>query len=585
MNWRKKRGGYSVNRKTIKRLFDYLLNYKYQFVVTTFILLIAITIDLYIPYLIKIILDNYIEYSITNILSSALIGLVILIILSGLLNFGHEYIFSKYTLRLVQIIRNDLVQYLNQQPKIFFDKIPPGDIINKLTNESMQIKDVFDNFLGGFIVSLLQLIGLYIALFLINPLFGLLSLGIPIVFMTVNYIINKPVHKYITNIQEYLNKINILFVDIIKNFSLVKLNNAESQINSEYVETNHKIYRNMLKRMHTLHLTDVNLNGLLQGLVIAGMIWYFGGSIIEGSYSIGLLYLLIDYIRRIFALFKGINGQWVVSLTALEAANRVFSVYDNNQVESKNTIVKKIDKGNIVFSDVYFNYQENQDILKKISFSVSHGEKVAIVGPSGSGKSSILSLLLKFYAPGKGKILIDNNDITLLNTKTVRNQISYVDQHSYEFELSYLKELSENQWNKCITILEKLGSAKLTEKIRKQGFASSNNNSISTGEKQILAIAVALLKDTKIIILDEATSSQDYETERKIFKKLVEETRDKTLIMVTHRLTTVKDADKIFVLNKGIIEEGGTYRELIKKKGFFYKLTALQTKRHKVLVE
>ncbi|PAE28205.1 hypothetical protein CHI07_15595 [Paenibacillus sp. 7884-2] len=585
MNWRKKRGGYSVNRKTIKRLFDYLLNYKYQFVVTTFILLIAITIDLYIPYLIKIILDNYIEHSITNILSSALIGLVILIILSGLLNFGHEYIFSKYTLRLVQIIRNDLVQYLNQQPKIFFDKIPPGDIINKLTNESMQIKDVFDNFLGGFIVSLLQLIGLYIALFLINPLFGLLSLGIPIVFMTVNYIINKPVHKYITNIQEYLNKINILFVDIIKNFSLVKLNNAESQINSEYVETNHKIYRNMLKRMHTLHLTDVNLNGLLQGLVIAGMIWYFGGSIIEGSYSIGLLYLLIDYIRRIFALFKGINGQWVVSLTALEAANRVFSVYDNNQVESKNTIVKKIDKGNIVFSDVYFNYQENQDILKKISFSVSHGEKVAIVGPSGSGKSSILSLLLKFYAPGKGKILIDNNDITLLNTKTVRNQISYVDQHSYEFELSYLKELSENQWNKCITILEKLGSAKLTEKIRKQGFASSNNNSISTGEKQILAIAVALLKDTKIIILDEATSSQDYETERKIFKKLVEETRDKTLIMVTHRLTTVKDADKIFVLNKGIIEEGGTYRELIKKKGFFYKLTALQTKRHKVLVE
>ncbi len=585
MNWRKKRGGYSVNRKTIKRLFDYLLNYKYQFVVTTFILLIAITIDLYIPYLIKIILDNYIEHSITNILSSALIGLVILIILSGLLNFGHEYIFSKYTLRLVQIIRNDLVQYLNQQPKIFFDKIPPGDIINKLTNESMQIKDVFDNFLGGFIVSLLQLIGLYIALFLINPLFGLLSLGIPIVFMTVNYIINKPVHKYITNIQEYLNKINILFVDIIKNFSLVKLNNAESQINSEYVETNHKIYRNMLKRMHTLHLTDVNLNGLLQGLVIASMIWYFGGSIIEGSYSIGLLYLLIDYIRRIFALFKGMNGQWVVSLTALEAANRVFSVYDNNQVESKNTIVKKIDKGNIVFSDVYFNYQENQDILKKISFSVSHGEKVAIVGPSGSGKSSILSLLLKFYAPGKGKILIDNNDITLLNTKTVRNQISYVDQHSYEFELSYLKELSENQWNKCITILEKLGSAKLTEKIRKQGFASSNNNSISTGEKQILAIAVALLKDTKIIILDEATSSQDYETERKIFKKLVEETRDKTLIMVTHRLTTVKDADKIFVLNKGIIEEGGTYRELIKKKGFFYKLTALQTKRHKVLVE
>ena len=574
-----------MNRKTIKRLFDYLLNYKYQFVVTTFILLIAITIDLYIPYLIKIILDNYIEHSITNILSSALIGLVILIILSGLLNFGHEYIFSKYTLRLVQIIRNDLVQYLNRQPKNFFDKIPPGDIINKLTNESMQIKDVFDNFLGGFIVSLLQLIGLYIALFLINPLFGLLSLGIPIVFMTVNYIINKPVHKYITNIQEYLNKINILFVDIIKNFSLVKLNNAESQINSEYVETNHKIYRNMLKRMHTLHLTDVNLNGLLQGLVIAGMIWYFGGSIIEGSYSIGLLYLLIDYIRRIFALFKGINGQWVVSLTALEAANRVFSVYDNNQVESKNTIVKKIDKGNIVFSDVYFNYQENQDILKKISFSVSHGEKVAIVGPSGSGKSSILSLLLKFYAPGKGKILIDNNDITLLNTKTVRNQISYVDQHSYEFELSYLKELSENQWNKCITILEKLGSAKLTEKIRKQGFASSNNNSISTGEKQILAIAVALLKDTKIIILDEATSSQDYETERKIFKKLVEETRDKTLIMVTHRLTTVKDADKIFVLNKGIIEEGGTYRELIKKKGFFYKLTALQTKRHKVLVE
>src|SRR5699024_6505708 len=225
----KKRGGFIVSRKTIKRLLDYLLYYKYQFIFTTFILLMAITIDLLIPYLIKIILDNHIEHGITDILYHALIGLIILIIFSGLFNFGHDYLFSKYTIRVVQAIRNDLVKYLNQQPKKFFDKLPSGDIVNKLTNESMQIKDGFDNFLGGFIVSLLQLIGLYTALLLINPLFGLLSLGIPIVFMTVNFIINKPVHKYITYIQEYLNKINILFVDVIKNFSLVKLNNAESQ--------------------------------------------------------------------------------------------------------------------------------------------------------------------------------------------------------------------------------------------------------------------------------------------------------------------------------------------------------------------
>ncbi|WP_214483009.1 ABC transporter ATP-binding protein [Bacillus sp. SM2101] len=566
-----------MNRATISRLYNYLLLYKHHFLATTVVLILAIGADLLVPYVIKHILDNYVEGGLQIGLFTPVYGLLALILIAGFLNFSHEYLFSKYTINLVEKIRNDLVQYINMLPKSFFDKTPTGEIINKITNESMQIKDAFDNFLGGFVVSLLQLIGIYIILILINPYYALISLIIPGILLTVNYIINRPIQRYISIIQEYLNKLNILFVDIVKNFLLIRLNGVENQLNNEYKTYNDTIYKNMIKRMHILHISDVNFNGLFRGVLIAFTILYFGEGIIEGEYSVGVLYLLIEYTRRIFLIFRGINSQWVNSLTSIEAANRVFSVYENYQPETRPTLTKKIREGKITFKQVNFSYDNNREALKDISLTINPGEKVAIVGQTGSGKSTIVNLLLGFYTPKEGNILVDDTIITNLDMNYLRDQISYVDQHSYEFDMVYLNELNHTQKEKLKETLHRLGSTNLIDKINQKN--QSKIEELSSGEKQLITIALALLKESKLIILDEATSSQDVETERKVFEILAQESKNKTLIMISHRLSTVRNANKIFVMGGGMLKEKGNHLELMNKQGFYYKLTTKETSR------
>ncbi|MCK6259468.1 ABC transporter ATP-binding protein/permease [Fictibacillus sp. KIGAM418] len=563
--------------KTLNRLLHYILLYKQPFLISNGLLILAVGADLFVPYMVKVLLDGFTTLGFNPELFMRIVIFLLLITGSGILNYGHDYFFSNYIFHVVEKIRNDFIHFLDRLPKSFYDKSPTGDLINKTMNEIKNIKDLYHNFLGGFVVSVLQLLGIYSVLFFINPFFASMALSVPIVFLVLNYLINAPVNHYVKTIQSQLNQLNVMMVDMLKNLSIIRLNSAEKHLEKEYSQTNNHVYQNMLKRMHILHLTDVNFNGLFQGVLIAGVLLFFGGKILDGQYTVGVVYLLIDYSRRIFNIFRGINSQWVQSLTSLESARRVFSVYENNEVEYEVPMSQKRDfKGDIQFRNASFSY-EGRPVIQQFNLSIERGKTLAIVGKTGTGKSTLINLLLGFYPLDEGEILIDQSNIDDVNKRVLRSQIAYVDQHSYEFEIEYLNELTSEQLDQLQGIVSNLGFVSLAETIG--GHRVQEVHGLSIGEKQLLTIALALLKDVNIIILDEATSSQDLETEKKIVDLFTNHFHNKTVIMVTHRLATIKEADKIIVLNNGQIREMGTYSELMEKQGDFFHLSTIQAKK------
>ncbi|TFE24529.1 ABC transporter ATP-binding protein [Cohnella luojiensis] len=572
-------------RSTSSRLFSYALVYKYRIIGAIAILCCAVGAELGGPYIIKTIIDQHLSNPTNEI--EPVLGLLALFIglllLAGFSNFTQSYILQSTALRIIKNMRMDLMRHIQRIPLRYFDNTPIGQVVSRIANDTEAIRDLFMSFMATFVVSFIQLIGIFTALFILDAQLALYTLMLPPLFAIIMYVHLKYSKKYITIMRARLSDMNAMINESIAVMPIIQAFRREKHMLEEFEVLNNDRYVNQVKQFRVFSLSSRNIVGTIGSLVTAFVIWYFGkASLVEATLSFGVFYAFIDYLGRVFHPIIGIFDQLTNAQRAFVSADKVFAILDmeGKDVEDAGQISRP--QGVVKFDDVTFAYNEGDNVLKGISFEARKGETVALVGHTGSGKSSIINLLLGFYEPGEGKITIDGTDIRSFSKQTLRKHMGIVLQDPYLFAGDI--KFNVSLYNEEITIdrvkkaLADVGAASFIEQLT-HGYDEQvveRGSTLSSGQRQLISFARALAFDPSILILDEATASIDSETEGLIQRALKVVSEGRTTLIIAHRLSTIRDANQILVLHRGEIVERGNHDQLMALGGRYYKMYQLQ---------
>lgn len=528
------------------------------------------------PIIIGHILNNYIKFDMgrDDIKPIAILLTLYLIVyvLAGLFSNLTRIAFEKAANSIAFNAQKDVYNHIQELPISYFDSLPAGNIVSRITNDTKKLKRMFQLILAELTTSSIIVIGISIMIIIRNPIVALLLL---ILVPAIYYIftdLRRKTSKYSRLVREYTGEINATINESIQNMEIIQAYNKEDFIRGEFKEINDNIF------MNNLELTKLRSYGgfrAIDGLQYIGIllvIVYFGFGRITENYpvTIGSMYIIIDYVSKIFDNLKTV----VLRLAELEqsyaSATHVFDLLKLDTAEKLPEDIGDI-KGNVKFEDVYFAYKE-EDVLKGINFEVSSGESIAFVGSTGSGKSTIINLLLNFYQPREGNIYLDGKNIKDIDRSSLRKDMAVVLQDSFLFESDIRENIRLGDQRFTDEDIKKalieVGGDSIVERGIDEKILEKGNN-LSQGEKQLISFARAYIRNPKILILDEATSNIDTETEKIIQRGIDKLKEDRTTFIIAHRLSTIKDVDKILVLNRGRIIESGNHDDLMKMKGFY----------------
>lgn len=518
---------------------------------------------------------------------SGLVQLVLfylgLLIIAIFFQYGQHYLLQRIANRIIQKMRVDVFEHIQTLPIRYFDNLPAGKVVARITNDTETIRDLYVTVLANFVTSAIYMIGIYIAMFLLNVKLALICLvAVPIIFLwSMTY--RKFASVYNHRIRSIISEINAKLNEAIQGMTIIQAFRHEKATQEEFDELNNNHFRYQRKMLHLNSLLSHNLVNLLRNLAYVALIWYFGGASLSatGIVSIGVLYAFVDYLNRLFQPITGIVNQFSRLELARVSSERVFRLLDEPGTEVEEPVQKKLE-GHVQFKDVTFAYNEGKNVLKNITFEAKKGQTVALVGHTGSGKSSIMNLLLRFYDIQQGDILIDGESIYDQSRQTLRKQMGIVLQDPYLFSGTIASNVSlGNEDIKRETIessLKQVGAAELLKHLP-EGFDEpvvEKGSTLSSGERQLISFARALAYDPAILILDEATANIDTETEAIIQRALDVVKEGRTTFVIAHRLSTIKKADMILVLEKGEIVERGSHEQLMQQEGLYAQMYELQ---------
>ena len=468
-------------------------------------------------------------------------------------------------------VQNDIYKHINELPIEYFDNLAAGSIVSRITNDTMRLKIMFQLILADIATAAIMIIAIYIMMVVTNIEVSLMLLILfPLVFL-IFYDYRYKSAKHNKRIRHLVSKINANINENINNMEIIQALNVKKTIKDKFDKINKEIFSNNLaltKLRSYGGYRAIDIIGLLSTVII---LFYFGYGHITKNYpvTVGGLYIIIDYTSKIFSNVSVIVTRFGDMEQAYASASHIFDIMKLDTIEKSDGVIDKLE-GNIEFKNVYFAYDKN-DVLKNVSFKIPKSTSAAFVGTTGSGKSTILNLILKFYDVKSGEILVDGVNINDLNEDVLREDFAVVLQDPFLFETTLKENITldkDYSDEEVINALEELGFYTLLKKGLNEQIKEKGSN-LSQGERQLISFARAYIRNPRVLILDEATSNIDTETEQIIQQPLEKLKYSRTTLIVAHRLSTIRNVDKIFALSNGKIIESGTHDELLEKDGFY----------------
>ena len=574
---------------TLKQLAHYLSPYKYFiFTVVLFAILSATfsiigpkimgeaTTEIFNGLVSKISGGSGIDFSKIGRILIFLLGLYAI---SAVCNFIQNFIMSGVSQKIAYSLRKSISEKLNRLPMKYFDSKTHGEILSRVTNDVDTVSSNLDQCMTQMITSITTLIGVVIMMLTISPLMTLAVLIIiPIALILLAFIVGHS-QKYFERQQEYLGHVNGKVEEVYGGHNIVKAFNREEEAIADFKEVYQTLYRSAWKSQFFsgIMMPLMNFIGNLGYVVVSIMGGYL---VIQNRITVGDIQSFIQYVRNFMHPLS--NVAQIVNLiqATIAAAERVFEFLDEEEEvkETEHPVSTENLNGNVTFSHVQFGYNPDRTIIKDFNATVKQGQKVAIVGPTGAGKTTMVKLLMRFYDVNQGSIQIDGHDIKDFKRQDLRRMFGMVLQDTWLFSGTIEDNVKYGKMDATFEDVEKACREAHADHFIKtlpdsyHMVINEEGNNISQGQKQLLTIARVILADPKILILDEATSSVDTRTEEYIQKAMDELMKNRTSFIIAHRLSTIRNADLILVMDHGDIVEQGNHEELLKKNGFYAKL-------------
>ena len=581
--------GKAYDAKLMRRLLGYIKPYR-KYVISAILLNVVVAaLGPLRPYLTKIAIDKYIAHS--NYHGLLLISLMLFgsLILQAFIQYFLTYYTQYLGQKTILDLRTQIFTHTQKLALRFFDKTPIGRIVTRVTNDIESLNDLFSSGIVMVFSDVFIVIWILVFMFFMDIKLSLVTLSVLPVLVYVTFLFRRKVRSSYRNVRLHLARLNSYMQEHITGMNVVQIFHKEKDEMNKFLDIN-KEYREANIKSNLYYSIFYPSVELLSSTATALIIWYGGGEIVRNSLSLGVLVAFVQYTEMFFRPIRDLSEKYNILQTAMASSERIFKLLDNKtfvQNPEQPQELKDV-KGGIEFRNVWFAYNKDEYILKDISFKINPGETVAIVGHTGAGKTSLINILTRFYDIQKGNIFVDGIDIKTLDKKELRKYISIVLQDVYLFSGTIKSNISmdndEIQDEKIQEAAKLVGADRFIDQLpnKYNEIVKERGSTLSVGQKQLISFARALAFDPHILILDEATSSVDTETEIIIQKAIEKLLVGRTAIVIAHRLSTIQSADKIIVMHKGEIRETGNHQQLLAKKGIYYKLYQLQYKDQKI---
>ena len=572
-------------KNPLLQFLPYIKNSKKEYILGTVFSVLNVALGVLGVYVLSKVFDG-IEGSVTRqiVLKSLTIalGYGLILLCSGISNYIRNIYLVKGANEIYVRIQMQVYDHIQSLPIRYFDNIPAGSVVSRITSDVNQIRTFFVSSFIQIMIITLKILFSYVVLFYVDYRFALfMLLLLPIMYFVLK-IYNKLTIDSIKGYRRKFSESNGIINENYQNLEVIKAFNREKASIADWNKHNIEryVYWKKLNQVDSLLLH--NITGIFRVILFIGIVYYYAYSSFNNNIfgvTLGMVYLFINYttdiIYRIADFTMGISTY----VRAVGAANNIQEIL-KLEVEKDIDMQRTEDfRGNIEFKNLYFAYNEDDYVLKDINLEIKENQTVAFVGHTGSGKSTIMNLVVKFYEPNKGVLKIGGKDISEYSRKYLRENIAIVLQDSFLFEGTLLENITtsgDKQLAKKALI--QVGGEFILENHSLESKVEVGGSNFSTGEKQLICLARALAKNPKILILDESTAKIDSETEQSVGKAITELKQGRTTLIIAHRLSTIKNADNIFVLNKGVVVESGNHEQLLQKNGAYKKMYETQIK-------